>query len=179
MNNPLTSYLYKLEAHQWTMYKVRIKQWHPIRVALLLRLGPKIPAPKLAILLKCHVSTLRRKAIKYGVELYQCHKNFEEWEIKFMREKRQVMSQREIADFLGRTEDTIRTTMRRHGMQPGRPYGERHLFCRYRKDEVELARKLSDVGLTSKMIAEKLELNDRTVRSWVSFENRKHYEGAL
>lgn len=96
-----------------------------------------------------------------------------------MREKRQVMSQREIAELLGRTEDTIRTTMRRHGMQPGRPYGERHLFCRYRKDEVELARKLSDVGLTSKMIAEKLELNDRTVRSWVSFENRKHYEGAL
>lgn len=78
MNNPLTSYLYKLEAHQWTMYKVRIKQWHPIRIALLLRLGPKIPAPKLAILLKCHVSTLRRKAVKYGVELYQCHKNFEE-----------------------------------------------------------------------------------------------------
>ncbi|CUZ07567.1 probable regulatory domain [Serratia marcescens] len=179
MNIPQTSFIYKLEAHQWTMYKVRIKQWHPIRVALLFRLGPKMPAPKLAALLQCHVSTLRRKAIKYGVELYQCHKKFDEWEIKFMRDKRQVMSQREIAEFLGRTEDTIRVTMRSNGIQPGRPFGERHLFCRYGKDEVELARKLSDVGLTSKMIAEKLELNDRTVRSWVNFEKRKHYEGAL
>ncbi|WP_188240517.1 hypothetical protein [Serratia marcescens] len=179
MNIPQTRYIYKREAHPWMMHKVKIKQWHPIRVALLFRLGPKIPAPKLASLLQCHVSTLRRKAIKYGVELYQCHKKFEEWEIKFMRDKRQVMSQREIAEFLGRTEDTIRTTMRSNGIQPGRPFGERHLFCRYGKDEVELARKLSDVGLTSKMIAEKLELNDRTVRSWVSFEKRKHYEGAL
>ncbi|VFS19896.1 Uncharacterised protein [Serratia liquefaciens] len=33
MNIPQTRYIYKREAHPWMMHKVKIKQWHPIRVA--------------------------------------------------------------------------------------------------------------------------------------------------
>lgn len=165
------------KAHSWSLFTVKCQQWHPMRTALLFRLGPVLPAPQLARLLDCHVSTLRRKANKYGIQLFQCLRAIEPWEIKFMRANRGIMSQKEIADALGRSEDTVRTTMRTHGLQPGRPFGERHAFCRYGKNEVELARQLSDAGLTARAIAEKMELQERTVRGWVNFERRKHFEG--
>ncbi|STV62192.1 Uncharacterised protein [Klebsiella pneumoniae subsp. ozaenae] len=49
MNIPQTRYIYKREAHPWMMHKVKIKQWHPIRVALLFRLGPKNTRAKIGV----------------------------------------------------------------------------------------------------------------------------------
>ncbi|ASM34120.1 hypothetical protein BVG84_09980 [Serratia marcescens] len=160
----------------WAEGKVRQQRWHPMRVAMLFRLGPIIPTPSIAKMFGVSPRVVRSKAESLGIRLYRCFRNYADWEIKFMKDNRQKLTQKEIARHLGRTEASVSTAMLRRGINPGKPRGEHHQFAKHSDDDVELCRALADEGLFVSEIARKMELDHSTVWRWVNFESRSNIE---
>lgn len=160
----------------WAEGKVRQQRWHPMRVAMLFRLGPVMPTPTIAKMFGVSPRVVRSKAESLGIRLYQCFRNYTDWEIKFMKDNRQKLTQKEIARHLGRTEEAVCTAMRKRGFGPGKPRGERHPHHKHSDYDVELCRKLSDEGLNATEIAEKMDVDLSTVFRWINFLSRTNIE---
>lgn len=157
----------------WSDHPIKQQRWHPMRTAMLMRLGPVMPRRKLAKILGVAESTLRQKATQMGVALYSCYEFYSEQELQFMEQNRHSLSFSQIADHLGRSLEAVKFAMKSRGWNTGRRYGERHQFSRYTDSDVELCRALRDTGMRFKTIAEKMDVPVGTVKSWVYFESRK------
>ncbi|HGM7029078.1 TPA: hypothetical protein ACKP7A_001921 [Serratia liquefaciens] len=161
----------------WAEGKVRQRRWHPMRVAMLFRLGPVIPTPIIAKMFGVSPRVVRQKAESLGIQLYRCFRDYADWEIKFMKDNRQRLTQEEIARHLGRTREAVCTAMRKRGINPGKPRGEHHPHAKYSDYDVDLCRKLADEGLIATEIAEKMDVVDSsTIWRWINFTCRTNLE---
>ncbi len=161
----------------WAEGKVRQRRWHPMRVAMLFRLGPAIPTPIIAKMFGVSPRAVRQKAESLGIQLYRCFRDYADWEIKFMKDNRQRLTQEEIARHLGRTREAVCTAMRKRGINPGKPRGQHHPHVKYSDYDVDLCRKLADEGLNTTEIAEKMDVVDSsTVWRWINFTSRTNME---
>jgi len=148
-----------------------------MRVAMLFRLGPVIPTPMIAKMFGVSPRVVRQKAESLGIQLYRCFRDYADWEIKFMKDNRQRLTQEEIARHLGRTREAVCTAMRKRGINPGKPRGEHHPHAKYSDYDVDLCRKLADEGLIATEIAEKMDVVDSsTVWRWINFTCRTNLE---
>jgi len=155
-------------------YPAMIQRWHPMRTAMLLRLAPVMGRKRLAKYLGISLRSLLCKAARFGVVLrHDRAKHYTLSELRFMRESSRTLSYQQIADVLGRSMEAVRVAMTVRGWAKGVPTGERHPFCKYPDNDVELCRALYDDGMAIPLIAEKMEVPYPTVRSWVQFESRK------
>ncbi|CAI1534429.1 Uncharacterised protein [Serratia marcescens] len=161
----------------WADHPVRQQRWHPMRTAILCRLGPTTPRRQLAKMLGVSENAIRQKADQLGITLFTRYVPYSKNDLKFMYENHKTLTLAEIADHLGRNKDALRHAMLLRGWATGKIAGEKHPMCKYPDSDVELCRALHDDGMAIPLIAEKMEVPYRTVRSWIQFESRKTTEG--
>lgn len=157
----------------WADHPIRQQRWHPMRTAILCRLGPTTPRRQLAKMLGVSENAIRQKANQLGITLFTCFAPYSKNDLKFMRESQKTLTLAEIADHLGRSKDALRHAMLLRGWATRKIAGEKHPMCKYPDSDVELCRALHDDGMAIPLIAEKMEVPYQTVRSWVHFESRK------
>lgn len=161
----------------WVDHPVRQQRWHPMRTAILCRLGPTTPRRQLARMFGISENSIRQKAKQLGIPLFTCFEHYSKSDLKFMRDNQKTLTLAEIAHHSGRSKDAVRHAMLLRGWGIGRCTGEKHPMCKYPDSDVELCRALHDDGMAIPLIAEKMEVPYQTVRSWVHFESRKTTEG--
>lgn len=156
----------------WAEGKVRQQRWHPMRIAMLYRLGPQIGPKRLAKMFGVHPVTVSRKAAQLGIPVPRTWRHYEPHELAYIRENAQRLTYKQMAEHLGRTESGVRSIALARGIGAGTPRGEHNLNTKASDHEVELARQLHDEGMSRREIAEKMEVNQSTVNRWISFTLR-------
>lgn len=161
-----------MRRHYWSDKPIRVQRWHPMRVAMLYRLGPKIGAMRLAKIFGIHPVTVSRKAAALGITLHKPSRHYEDWELAYIKRNGKKMTYAQIAEYLGRSESGVRSAALYHGINSGPHGGDRHPASKVTDHEVELARQLYEGGMSRQEIAEKMEVTASTVGRWVTFKIR-------
>lgn len=156
----------------WAEGMVRQQHWHPMRTAMLYRLGPQIGAKKFATMFGLNPATVSKKAAKLGIQLPKTWRSYEPQELAFIRRNAQLLTYKQMAQHLGRTESSVASIAHAKGIGAGTPQGEHHPCCKATDHEVELARHLYEEGMAQREIAEKMEVNQSTVNRWLNFTFR-------
>lgn len=85
-----------------------------------------------------------------------------------------VLTLKEIGKLLGRSRYSVKGRVSRLGLSgSGAIVGDNHPQTKYPESDVELVRQLGDVGVSSRSIADKMEMPLRYVQAILAYEKRK------